>query len=93
MKMNKKYQLPITHYPLPITHYPLPITHYPLPITHYPLPITSKFRILNYQGISISVLLSPKIDWSTKFSMPSHAESCLQAGLAALKQGNYHTAI
>ena len=25
--------------------------------------------------------------------MPSHAESCLQAGLAALKQGNYHTAI
>ncbi|MFM6088286.1 MAG: hypothetical protein ACKPCK_04030, partial [Dolichospermum sp.] len=68
------------HYPLPITHYQLPITHYPLPITHYPLPITSKFRILNYQGISISVLLSPKIDWSTKFSMPSHAESCLQAG-------------
>ncbi|MFM6215566.1 MAG: hypothetical protein ACKPCQ_03400 [Dolichospermum sp.] len=26
--MNKKYQLPITHYPLPITHYPLPITNY-----------------------------------------------------------------
>ncbi|MDP5016812.1 MAG: zinc metalloprotease HtpX [Dolichospermum sp.] len=25
--------------------------------------------------------------------MPSHAESCLEAGLAALKQGNYYTAI
>jgi Zn-dependent protease with chaperone function len=87
------YPLPITNYQLPITHYPLPITHYPLPITNYPLPIISKFCIFNYQGISISVLLSPKTDWSTKFSMPSHAESCLQAGLAALKQGNYHTAI
>ncbi|MBQ8704661.1 MAG: nucleotidyltransferase family protein [Bacteroidales bacterium] len=28
--VDKKDQLPTTHYPLPTTHYPLPTTHYPL---------------------------------------------------------------
>ncbi|MFN7854962.1 MAG: hypothetical protein ACK5OU_24100 [Dolichospermum sp.] len=37
--------------------------------------------------------MSLRTDWSTKVCMPSHAESCLEAGLAALKQGNYYTAI
>jgi Zn-dependent protease with chaperone function len=31
--------------------------------------------------------------WSARISMPSHADSSLEAGLAALKQGNYQTAI